>query len=419
MSILQKYSMPAACGLVGLFVALRDMMGLSVSKYLFLLICVVALVLMKPEHITLFLFFLLPMYAGLPGNYITVVFIARLAICLFHESNGRTLSFPTVIFAILFFVYLLWQNIAMAYASAYPYALCAEIVLLVLLGARKDAFSARNALTLYALGTILAGFSALAVYAREYALSDILTGAVRFGDMYGEGGMRMTLDPNFLGFLCLAAIALEVAYLRLDFSRNVMKWETFISVILLLPLAFLGLIGLSRTFFVCICLLIVCELALSAKKPIGLFGGLLSLCLLFFLAWLFVSAHFSALAETLISRFSWESVRNLGGRLSLLVNGASAWCSSVWTFLFGVGLFETNVHVTAIQYVFGLGLLGAFPALGFFVSWTKDFAISLRRVWVPLLVVGVMSCAVPAAASLSAFFPLVAVVMITSDLSKA
>ncbi len=418
MPFARRYSLPVSCFLVGFFAVLRDVMEFSLSKYIFLFICVIALVLMKTEHVALFLFFLIPLYAGLPGNYLTILFLVRLGFSFYHERKQREISVPMAVFTIGFVAFLFIQNLTKGYASVYHYALCMEICLLFLLCETKIRFSARSALTLYAIGTTLVGFSALAVYAREYSLGAILSGLVRFGDIYGEGGMRMTIDPNFLGFLCIAGIALEIEAVRRDLMEGIMKWKTLVSVLLLIPLAFLGFVGLSRAFFVCLFLLMICEIFLCARRPKGLFLCLFALGLCAILGYFVISAHFSALFQTLLDRFSLSDMQNANGRLDLIREWLAKWLSTAETFLFGVGLFETNVHFTALQYLFGLGIVGAFFAFGFAYFWAKKVGFRVgKENFIPILVVAVMSCAVPAAASLSAFFPLVAVVRL-SDLAE-
>ena len=418
MSYARKYILPVSCMGVGFFVVLRDVLGFSVSKYIFLLICVIALVLMKTEQVALFLFFLVPLYAGLPGNYLTIFVLVRLGVSFYRERKRREISVPLAVFTIGFVAFLFVQNLINGYTLVYHYAICMEICLLFLLSELKIDFSARHALTLYALGTALVGFAALSVYAGEYSFSAIFSGEIRFGDIYGEGGMRMTIDPNFLGFHCLCGIALETEAIRRDLTKGIMKRETPVSALLLIPLVFLGFIGLSRAFFVCLFLLIFCELLLCARTPKGLMYCLLALGFCAVLGYFVISLHFSSLFQTLLDRFSLSDIQNANGRLVLIEKWLWEWLSTAERFLFGVGLFQTNVHFTALQYLFGLGICGAFFAFGFFYFWTKSVGFCLKKEGlVPFLTVFLMSCSVPAAASLTAFFPLVAVVM-TSDLGN-
>ena len=417
MTYARRYILPVSCIGVGFFVVLRDVLGVSVSKYIFLLICVSALVLMKTEHVALFLFFLVPLYAGLPGNYLTIFFLVRLGASFYHERKRREVAVPLAVFALGFIVFLFVQNFIKGYTSVYHYAICMEIGLLFLLSELKLDFSARHALTLYVLGTALVGFAALSVYAEEYSLSAILLGQIRFGDIYGEGGMRMTIDPNFLGFHCLGGIALEAEAIRRDFAKGIMRWETLASALLLIPLMFLGLIGLSRAFFVCLFLLICCELFLCGRTPKGLLDCLCTLGFCAVLGYGVISSRFSSLFQTLLDRFSMSDLRNANGRLELIDRWLGEWLSTAESFLFGVGLFQTNVHFTALQYLFGLGICGAFFAFGFFYFWAKNIGFCLKgERFAPFLTVFVMSCSVPAGASLTAFFPFVAVVMISDPL---
>ena len=133
MTYARRYILPVSCIGVGFFVVLRDVLGVSVSKYIFLLICVSALVLMKTEHVALFLFFLVPLYAGLPGNYLTIFFLVRLGASFYHERKRREVAVPLAVFALGFIVFLFVQNFIKGYTSVYHYAICMEIGLLFLL----------------------------------------------------------------------------------------------------------------------------------------------------------------------------------------------------------------------------------------------------------------------------------------------
>ncbi len=410
--LLRKRTMPMACALIACLLVLRDLFGLFVPKLVFLMICVAALFFMKTEQVTLFLFFLVPLYAGLPSNFLTVFLLIRLLISVFYERKTLVFSVPAAVSCCMFCGYILAQNLLFGYTSIYEYALCAEILLLFFLHGEKPK-RPRTALTLYALAVILAGFCALAVYAREYSLADILSGYLRFGDIYGEGGMRMTIDPNFLGFLCIAGIALETEALRADLKRAILKKETVISVCLLMPLLFLGFVGLSRSFFVCLLFLLICEFAVAVRRPFSLFVYFSVMGLFSVLASVVIRSYFGELLQTLFDRFAWNEVQNANGRVTLIFEWLLAWTSSLDNFFFGVGLFETNVHMAALQYVFGLGIVGAGCAFSFCFFWGESVGFRLKgyRI-IPFLVTALMSCTVPAAASLSAFFPLVAVLFI-------
>ena len=84
---------------------------------------------------------------------------------------------------------------------------------------------------------------------------------------------------------------------------------------------------------------------------------------------------------------------------------------SVPNFIFGVGLYECNVHCMPLQYLFGGGILLSILVLLFAFSLSScriSHRISFSR-WVPMLVTLAMSLTVPIASMLTFMFPIVIV----------
>ena len=96
----------------------------------------------------------------------------------------------------------------------------------------------------------------------------------------------------------------------------------------------------------------------------------------------------------------------------------TAFTESTWSLLFGTGLFRTNVHVTALQYLFGLGLVGMLFLFPAFIGIARGLGFRFcRRGCIPAVVTAVMSCSIPAACSLSALFPFLFALMVSGCLS--
>jgi len=393
------------------------------SRILFLLTVFAALLFLDAEETRLFVFFLMPLYAGLPGNYITVLFIGKLLFLALSERTHFRISEPCAICAFLFAVYVLIQNLVLGYVGTYHFAFCAEILLLVLLVSDGSPIPLRRMAEIYSVSVLISGVCALFVCAFENSFEDIFTGSIRFGDAYGAGGMRMTLDPNFLGFSCLSGIAAHVEFLRRKLLANtaekVSRRDIFVSLFLIVSLGFFGLIGLSRTFFVCVAVLSLFELIACARTPRMLARCLLFLSLFAALGLAATAVFFPVLTNAAVSRFQSADLAGANGRVTLIVRWGSAFMSSAGTLLFGVGLFHTNVHFTALQYAFGLGIVGCVPAFLLFGFCGRKIGFCLRqRGKIPVLIAGLMSCAVPAACSLSALFPLVFALYASAGLAR-
>lgn len=229
------------CAGLGLLLLCRDVLSVPVSRMLFLLVVCAALVCLDAEETRLFVFFLMPLYAGLPGNYITVLLIGKLLFLALSDTARFRISVPCAVCSVLFAAYVFIQNFSLGYVSTYHFAFCAEILLLMLLVSDGSPVPLRRMAELYSASVLISGICALFVCAGENSFSDILTGAVRFGDVYGTGGMRMTLDPNFLGFSCLSGIAVQAELLRRLFAAGKAKEkrrDIFVSLFLSFRSAF-------------------------------------------------------------------------------------------------------------------------------------------------------------------------------------
>lgn len=405
---------PTSCAVLAVLILLRDGMRLPVGRPLLLLAVLIPLLFFRAEETWLFCVFLLPLYPGLPGNYITLLLIGKLIFLAYREPARYRVSRETAAAVLLFSLYIEIQNLALGELSVYSFALGAELLLLLLLASDGVRPPVDAVASVFSFSVLLSGTAALLVFAGEHSFQEIFSGAVRFGDAYETDGMHMTLDPNFLGFSCLAGIAANAELLRhgacLSKKAEASALCTKKAVLLfhIAALFFFGVIGLSRTFLLCAGGLAALELAACAKEPRLFFR-----CVIFLFAFCTGAAAAAAmlapdLAEVLIGRFSAADLAGANGRAELIFRWYEEFTSSFRTLFFGVGLFRTNVHMTALQYLFGLGLVGSCLAAAAFVRLLR--VIGFRAVpqgSIPAVVLSVMSCAVPAACSLSALFPLI------------
>ena len=402
----KRLGLPAACMAVAVLLLSRDVLGGAVNRWLFLVVIAAALLFLDAGETRFFMFFLMPLYAGLPGNFITLLLLSKFFALALREKRRFRLPMGAVICGVLFAVYVLIQNLMLGDTSAYSFALCAEIPLLLFLSADCAPLPPRRAANIYAMSVVLAGICALSVYAGEHSLAEIMSGAIRFGDTYGAGGMRMELDPNFLGFFCLSGIAAHMELLRRRIHRRFSG--QVLSVVFIMALGFLGLVGLSRAFLLCLGGLVFLELAACARRPKRFFRAVLFT--FFMLGAGALTLHLTApsLLPAAAERFADADLWNGNGRMALMQYWWRAFLESPRTLLFGTGLFRTNVHVTALQYLFGLGLVGSIPAFCFAGACARSVGFRIfRGGWIPAVTAAVMSCTVPAACSLSALFPLI------------
>lgn len=376
------------------------------GKFSFLLATGCFLMLADADETARLLFFLMPLYAGLPGNYLTLFLLVKFAVLAYRLPERFRVSVPRTIIASAFAGYVFVQNLAAGSVSVYSAVFSAEIILLLLMTSDQKTVSLGRLTLCYTAGTLIAGSCALSVFLRDFPLTAVLSGAVRFGDRYETQGMAMTLDPNFLGFFCIAGIGVLAELFRHRLLRE--KWMRIAGTAAIAGLSFFGLIGLSRSFLICAGLLIFLEFVTYATKPARMlkFAGAATLVAMMIIAMLY--RCLPEFAQTLLARFRPEELAGANGRLDLILLWLDRFTETGVSALFGVGLFETNVHMTALQFCFGLGVVGSILAAGFyfgcFFSGGKEPRFCRM---IPFTAAFLMSCTVPAARSLSAYFPLV------------
>lgn len=414
---------PACCALLGALILLRDGFSVPVGRSILLFAATAVIVFLNADETRLFVFFLLPLYPGLPGNYLTLLLVGKLLFLACREPARFRFSAKTM-GAVLFFAAYLWgQNLILGEISAYSFALGVEWGLLFLLASDRAPLPIRAAVLVFSFAVMLSGTAALFVFANEHSFAEIFSGAVRFGDIYHTDGMHMTLDPNFLGFSCLAGMAAHAELVRAAAAdtaehRGAPRRKNGVSFACMAGLFFFGTVGLSRTFLLCTAGLAVLELAACLGKPRAASRCLAAVAAFFACAAAAAMWLAPELFHALVMRFSAADFAGANGRAALLARWYDAFTSSPVTLFFGVGLFRTNVHVTALQYLFGLGLFGFFPAVFAFAGILRGVGFRFRRRGcIPAVTVAVMSCAVPAACSLSALFPLFFAFCISGALS--
>lgn len=124
---------PASCAVLAVLILLRDGMRLPVGRPLLLLAVLIPLLFFRAEETWLFCVFLLPLYPGLPGNYITLLLIGKLIFLAYREPARYRVSRETAAAVLLFSLYIEIQNLALGELSVYSFALGAELLLLLLL----------------------------------------------------------------------------------------------------------------------------------------------------------------------------------------------------------------------------------------------------------------------------------------------
>ena len=394
-----------ACLAICMGIYMRDVMGVGINKYLFLIIAVIPILLVRFEDVIVFAAFLLPLYVGLPGNYITVVLIARLFVAFYNkEVKCRNNLFWT---SLALFAYYFCSNAIYGYMGPYHIVGTFDFLVFAFLANATLQYDKKdNVILAYGAGVASVCVVMLMATLRFFSFADLMSGGARLGatgmlfNMI-EGDFATSLDPNFNGYNVIALLSCVYPILpRLKGFRR------FFALIVTLISVIIGLAGLSRAFVLALGVWILL-VALTEKKlwkAIGLFFAVGVVLVI-------VYTTVPEVIEGLANRFAGGDMEGGNGRSFLMNRNFHIWQESVFTMLFGRGVYNDNTHFSPILHFFALGFLGFFVLLLWYVQLIKltsrYYKVKKIGRFVPFVVTFFMSCTIPAVGALNWMFPLI------------
>lgn len=382
---------------------MRDTYSIGVNKYLFLAITGIAVVCLKTNHLIYLFCFLFPLYVGLPGNYMTILFIVRLALC---TSKFKTSS---LIISILLAIYTLIHNFLMDSTGTVPMMFICGIILILMIFTQKSNLKKTPMVIMYSAGVAALGLIMLLSTLQVHNLKDLLSSTFRLGTSgtsYVDNGiMNVSVDPNFYGMFAIASISLSFPLLFNHKVKNIFK--IFMIGFALIQLI-VSLIGLSRAFILVFLIWIILYFIFqnSIKRSIVflIIAIVLTIMLVNFMP---------NIIETILERFNNSDMATANGRTELINKFFNKWLENAGTMILGVGLFNCNVHCMPLQFLFGGGLIMFFLICALFISYMPKFNFKLKKHDVldllPFIVTFLAMCTIPAAALINCMFPIVLV----------
>lgn len=393
-----SYMLTIICAIVFfVLLLLRDTYAVGINKYLFIGIVCLCAVCMKTDQLIYLFCFLFPLYVGLPGNYLTLVLFARL---LFETRRVKSSSFIVTV-AVAAFVFL--QNIFMGFTGMVPMMFIVGVIVVMLLFTHKQGLKPLPMVLMYSAGVASLGFIMLASTLQVYEMTDLLSTSFRLGsssvDYVEEGIMNVSMDPNFYGSFAIASISLAFPLIFQAGTRPVAKVCLALFVFTQLAVC---LIGLSRAFVVI--LMVWMLLYLLSRRSIK--GTVIAVIAIACIIILFVN-FMPDVIETVLARFDDSDMATGNGRLTLIAEFWNEWGSSALTMLFGVGMYNCNVHCMPLQFLFGGGVVLFLLMVALAFSYRAAFKKKHLSEFLPLIVTFAMLCTVPAGVMLNYMFPLV------------
>lgn len=394
---------------IGVF--LRDVAGLTINKFILLFIAAVPIFLLKIENFLVLASVLVPMFVGLPGNYISLCLLIRL---FWEQFYGKTkCNAALFLLTLCIGFYLLAQNFMYDYVEIYHLMGTLDFLILLFFVHSVRRYGVEENVTIaFMVGVVITGVIMLVTTLQHFELKELMDSSTRLGDtdmLYEVTGLGMvvTMDPNFYGMNAIAAIS---AAIHILFTKKITTRRRMWIIALCAATAVLALVGLSRAFVLGLLLwgiLLILTLG-DIKKVIPMILGAAAFVVI-------VMYAFPDVMEGIERRFGEGDVAGGNGRINLIIKYYHPWRETFLTFLFGIGLYNCHTHCAPLLYLFGFGLVGAILVLLWFVAIARILRQGSTQKgllqWIPLIVTLFLYSMIPAAGAINYTYPMVVALM--------
>lgn len=392
----------ASIVLIIFLLSVRDIGGFAVNKYLFLLITAVTVFALPIDNVMYFIAFAMPLYVGLPGNYMTLIFLVRF---LFDYKKLR-IKGTAFIFCVLAGSCALIHSFITNHMAISELMFFPGMVLVMFMFSVDVKIDKSKLILSYAVGVAALGLIMLIHTLQFCDLGDLLTSTNRLGSILKKQKIEMAVnvDPNYYGLFSIALISLGAKNLSDNFGKSTNKISNALLISLMGISVTIGLIGLSRAFFLVVIAWLLLYL-LSVKNMKAFF---ISVSVILIVAVLVINFMPNVL-DALNDRLSDSTMETGNGRTELVAEFHEAWSAKLSTMLFGVGIFDCNIHCMPLQILYGGGLVFGILFVLYMITLLKNKNLNknggILQKYLPLTVTLIMSCSVPALALINIMYP--------------
>lgn len=244
----------------------------------------------------------------------------------------------------------------------------------------------------YGIGSAIFGLFVLLNTFQSFSMSDLMTGVVRMG-MEGikdseDEVIAFAANPNALAYFMIVAISLMTLML-INKQGN-----AIVQIIVIIICSFAGFVTLSRTFFICLAIVLIAVMFTIRKK----FSALTSAFLISLL--ICISIILLIQMDDLFTAFTerFEGDKTGSGRTNIIAYYHNWLVNNPENYLFGTGSFfylkyvgyDEATHNGIQQIVVCYGLMGLFFFFSLGLSVVKKSKRLIKDntfLWVPLIIV--------------------------------
>ena len=392
------------CIAIFAMVFLRDIVSLSINKYLIFIVATIGMFFFDKSHLIAFLGFIFSLTYGLPGTYI----YAAAAIILIIKDHGRVKKSLILWLVFSFLEIILSVSFSSEFSITFYVSFVSRLFLLLYFlseESRNKTIDYSLPVKLYIFGTIAFLIISILLFLKDGSFDMILSGKMRLGDARyyywvtnDVEGLLASTNSNNIAFQSCAALA---CCILMFFKKKKIFW------IILYGIIWVGtLLTTSQTFLIVSLLqILLWVILLIARREKTHYVFLFVLIAAVGLVVIVSTGIFTMLSNRLKSGM----FQNDSGRLSLFVEYFNKLSSRPFNFLFGTGALyyksvlqlEQSCHNGLQQIFISYGFFGFILFITSFVYFIYGICIKIER---------------SKSATLISFLPLISAVLFTQTI---
>ncbi len=359
---------------------IRDILGISISKFFFIGIASLVFIFNNKNHILGFLCFIIPLSTGISYKYIVPIGLVFLILKKGKKINIKlsSLYYVSIIFSFELLSYFYGNFSLIDFIRFVPFM----VLILLIMSDNKEDYDHELVLKFFLLGFFIMTIDIIGQTMQHYSINQILSLGVRFGntkqlfDLNVEGQL-VSLNPNSLGLF--AALSTSIGLLL----YNIKNKKIYIFIVSY-GIVF-GLMSQSRSFIIVFAIILFLYLSTTSSSIKKTVGSMSLLVLIVFVIYLIGTKVIPEYGMNFIKRFT--EVDDLSnGRDDIMSYYYHAFISSdLSRMLVGVGIQKYNVkynsimslHNALMEIVVIWGIIGFMTICllfrDFFKNATRDF----------------------------------------------
>ena len=373
-----------------MLLALRDIQGISLNKYLYVAFCIGAMLFVDYGEMLAMLSFMFPLLWGLPGTY---VLLASVVLLIFKKGSiSSSVLCSTILFLIFEYYASLWYfKRDMVDIVGY---ICTVMILLMFIEEDNRQVNFRLCVHCFMMGCVVI-CGVIIICGLKNAPSDWLwrfsRGWFRFGKTHSSGsGMTLQLNANSLAYYSLAGIGSGLLLLQKAKSKGERLFVAAELAILLIS----GFLSVSRSWVLFLAVTLALLVINNMRSPRLFFPMLFLIAMVAAAAMMFLIRN-PDLLDGFLTRATDKTAATGGGRTEILVGYLMEFFGNVRYVLTGMGVTQYTsittvghaMHNGTEQILVCYGLIGSSVFFSLLLSPVLEYRRKKVELiyWIPLL----------------------------------